>query len=149
MSTQYRTHARKIKQGSTLEFEGWIDMAIEAKGYKSVAYYAQRTQVDGALHSENTVRQYCSFILNGINLFGSREKLETAYDLAFEYRSIVELRSFITATTKQRGLSKNASTSTAKKAPKKVETKSVRKAMRDAGVPASKIELVMFALTSK
>ena len=147
MSTQYRTHARKIKQGSTLEFEGWIDMAIEAKGYKSVAYYAQRTQVDGALHSENTVRQYCSFILNGINLFGSREKLETAYDLAFEYRSIVELRSFITATTKQRGLSKN--TSTVKKAPKKVETKSVRKAMRDAGVPASKIELVMFALTSK
>ena len=147
MSTQYRIHARKIKQGSSLEFEGWIDMAIEAKGYKSVAYYAQRTQVDGALHSENTVRQYCSFILNGISLFGSREKLETAYDLAYEYRSIVELRSFITSTTKQRGLSKN--TSTAKKAPKKVETKNVRKAMRDAGVPASKIELVMFALTSK
>ena len=145
--TNYRIHANKIKQGSTLEFEGWIDMAIEAKGYKSVAYYAQRTQVDGALHSEDTVRQYCSFIIKGIELFGSREKLTKAYDAQWSYRSIVRLRSFVTATTKERGESKN--TSTAKKAPKKVETKSVRKAMRDAGVPASKIELVMFALTSK
>jgi hypothetical protein len=147
--TNYRIHASKIKQGSTLEFEGWIDMAIEAKGYKSVAYYAQRTQVDGALHSEDTVRQYCSFIIKGIELFGSREKLTKAYDATWEYRSIVRLRSFITSATKERGLSKNTSTSTAKKAPKKVETKNVRKAMRDAGVPASKIELVMFALTSK
>lgn len=146
--TNYRTHASKIKKGSSLEFEGWIDMAIEAKSYKSVAYYAQRTQVDGALHSEETVRQYCSFILVGIKLFGSREKLEKAYDSNFEYRSIVELRKLITSTTKERGLSKD-STGTAKKAPKKVDTKSVRKAMRDAGVPASKIELVMFALTSK
>lgn len=148
--TQYRTHASKIKKGSTLEFEGWIDMAIEAKGYKSVAYYAQRTQVDGAYHSENTVRQYCSFILKGIELFGSREKLEKAYDAKWEYRSIVELRSLITAKTKEaNGESDDASTVKKKKAPKKVETKNVRKAMRDAGVPASKIELVMFALTSK
>ena len=44
-------------------------------------------------------------------------------------------------------MSKKAST--AKKAPKRVEANKVRKAMRDAGVPASKIELVMFALASK
>ena len=147
--TQYRIHAAKIAKGSTIAFDGWIDMAIEASKYKSVAYYAQRSQVDNSLHSENTVRQYCSFIIKGIELFGSRSAMVSAYDKDYSYRDITSLRSFITRSTNERGLSKNTSTSTAKKAPKKVETKNVRKAMRDAGVPASKIELVMFALTSK
>lgn len=145
--TNYRTHASKIAQGSSIAFDGWIDMAIEASKYKSVAYYAQRSQVDNSLHSENTVRQYCSFIIKGIELFGSRSAMVNAYDKDYTYRDITSLRSFITRSTNERGASKKAST--AKKAPKRVEANKVRKAMRDAGVPASKIELVMFALASK
>ena len=146
--TNYRTHASKIAQGSTIAFDGWIDMAIEASKYKSVAYYAQRSQVDNSLHSENTVRQYCSFILKGIELFGSRSAMVKAYDVdGNSYRDISNLRSFITRTAKERGTSKKAST--AKKAPKRIESSKVRKAMRDAGIPSSKIDLVMFALTQK
>jgi hypothetical protein len=70
-----------------------------------------------------------------------------AYDKDYTYRDITSLRSFITRSANERGTSKKAST--AKKAPKRVEANKVRKAMRDAGVPASKIELVMFALASK
>ena len=145
--TNYRTHASKIAQGSSIAFDGWIDMAIEASKYKSVAYYAQRSQVDNSLHSENTVRQYCSFIIQGIKLFGTRSAMVNAYDKDYTYRDITSLRSFITRSTNERGVSKKAST--AKKAPRRVEANKVRKAMRDAGVPASKIELVMFALASK
>jgi hypothetical protein len=146
--TNYRIHASKIAKGSALAVEGWIDMAIEASKYKSVAYYAQRSQVDNSLHTENTVRIYCSFVLQGIELFGSADKMLKAYDADGNmYRDITNLRSFITRSAKERGTSKKAST--AKKAPKRVEANKVRKAMRDAGVPASKIELVMFALASK
>jgi hypothetical protein len=146
--TNYRTHASKIAKGSSLAVEGWIDMAIEASKYKSVAYYAQRSQVDNSLHTENTVRIYCSFVIQGIELFGTADKMLKAYDADGNvYRDITNLRSFITRSAKERGTSKKAST--AKKAPKRVEANKVRKAMRDAGVPASKIELVMFALASK
>ena len=141
--TNYRIHAAKIAQGSSKEFDGWIDMAIEAKGYKSIAYYAQRSQVDNSLHSETTVRQYCSFIAKGIDLFGTRSALVKAYDAEYTYRNV---SSFITSATKTKGNAKGAS----KKAPaKRVETYLVKKAMRDAGIPASKIDLVMFALATK
>ena len=144
--TNYRIHAAKIAQGSSKEFDGWIDMAIEAKGYKSIAYYAQRSQVDNSLHSETTVRQYCSFIAKGIDLFGTRSALVKAYDAEYTYRNVSSLRSFITSATKKKGNAKGAS----KKAPaKRVETYLVKKAMRDAGIPASKIDLVMFALATK
>lgn len=144
--TNYRTHAAKIAQGSSQEFDGWIDMAIEANGYKSITYYAQRSQVDNSLHSETTVRQYCSFIVKGIELFGTRSALVKAYDAEYTYRNISSLRSFITSATKKKGNNKGAS----KKSPaKRVETYLVKKAMRDAGIPASKIDLVMFALATK
>ena len=144
--TNYRIHAAKIAQGSSKEFDGWIDMAIEAKGYQSIAYYAQRSQVDNTLHSETTVRQYCSFIAKGIEMFGTRSKLVNAYDEEYTYRNISSLRSFITSETKKREDDKPASK---KKPAKRVETYLVKKAMRNAGIPVSKIDLVMFALATK
>lgn len=144
--TNYRIHAKKIEKGSSKEFEGWIDMALEAKGYKSIAYYAQRSQVDNTLHSETTVRQYCSAIVKGLELFGTRSAMEKAYDAEYTYRNISSLRSFITHTVKKNEDDKAPSK---KKPAKRVETYLVKKAMRDANIPASKIDLVMFALATK
>jgi len=144
--TNYRIHAAKIAQGSSKEFDGWIDMALEAKGYKSIAYYAQRSQVDNSLHSETTVRQYCTSIAKGLELFGNRKAMVAAYDEAYTYRNISSLRSFITHTVKKNEDDKAPSK---KKPAKRVETYLVKKAMRDAGIATSKIDLVMFALASK
>ena len=145
--TNYRIHAAKIAQGSSKEFDGWIDMALEAKGYKSIAYYAQRSQVDNSLHSETTVRQYCTSIAKGLELFGTRKAMVKAYDDAgYTYRNISSLRSFITHATKE---NENDKAPSKKKPAKRVETYLVKKAMRNAGIPASKIDLVMFALASK
>ena len=98
--TNFLTHEALIVQGETLTVQGWVDVALEAKTWKSVSEYAKVSAKSTTQHSANTIRQYASFVIAGIKKFGSAEKLLSAYDAAYTYRSIVDLRSFVTASTK-------------------------------------------------
>ena len=98
--TNFLTHEALIVQGETLTVQGWVDVALEAKTWKSVSEYAKVSAKSTTQHSANTIRQYASFVIAGIKKFGSAEKLLSAYDAVYTYRSIVDLRSFVTASTK-------------------------------------------------
>ena len=119
--TNFLTHEALIVQGESLTFQGWVDVALEAKQFKSVAEYAKVSAKNSTQHSANTIRQYASFVIAGIKKFGSAEKLLSAYDAVYTYRSIVELRSFITASTKDKK-KKRASRFSAQKVAKKLKT---------------------------
>jgi hypothetical protein len=116
--TNFLTHEALIVQGETLTVQGWVDVALEAKTWKSVSEYAKVSAKSTTQHSANTIRQYASFVIAGIKRYGSAEKLLKAYDESYSYRSIVDLRSFIsTSSTK----SKRASRFSAKKVADKMK----------------------------
>jgi hypothetical protein len=116
--TNFLTHEALIVQGETLTVQGWVDVALEAKTWKSVSEYAKVSAKSTTQHSANTIRQYASFVIAGIKRYGSAEKLLKAYDESYSYRSIVDLRSFISASSTK---SKRASRFSAKKVADKMK----------------------------
>ena len=119
--TNFLTHEALIVQGETLTVQGWVDVALEAKTWKSVSEYAKVSAKSTTQHSANTIRQYASFVIAGIKKFGSAEKLLSAYDAAYTYRSIVDLRSFVTASTKNNSKKKRKPNFSAKKVASKIK----------------------------
>ena len=95
--TNFLTHEALIVQGENLTVQGWVAVALEAKTWKSVSEYAKVSAKSTTQHSSTTIRLYASFIIAGIKRYGSADKLLMAYDEVYSYRSIVELRKFITA----------------------------------------------------
>ena len=118
--TNFLTHEALIVQGETLTVQGWVNVALEAKQFKSVAEYAKVSAKNSTQHSANTIRQYASFVIAGIKRYGSAEKLLKAYDESYSYRSIVDLRSFISASSTK---SKRASRFSAQKVAKQLKSK--------------------------
>ena len=119
--TNFLTHEALIVQGETLTVQGWVDVALEAKTWKSVSEYAKVSAKSTTQHSANTIRQYASFVIAGIKKFGSAEKLLSAYDAVYTYRSIVDLRSFVTASTKNNSKKKRKPNFSAKKVASKIK----------------------------
>ena len=119
--TNFLTHEALIVQGETLTVQGWVDVALEAKTWKSVSEYAKVSAKSTTQHSANTIRQYASFVIAGIKKFGSAEKLLSEYDAVYTYRSIVDLRSFVTASTKDKSKKKRKPNFSAKKVAKKMK----------------------------
>ena len=119
--TNFLTHEALIVQGETLTVQGWVNVALEAKQFKSVAEYAKVSAKNSTQHSANTIRQYASFVIAGIKKFGSAEKLLSAYDAVYTYRSIVDLRSFVTASTKNNSKKKRKPNFSAKKVASKIK----------------------------
>jgi len=118
--TNFLTHEALIVQGETLTVQGWVAVALEAKQWKSVSEYAKVSAKSTTQHSANTIRQYASFVIAGIKRYGSAEKLLKAYDEVYSYRSIVDLRSFIGASSNK---SKRASRFSAQKVAKQLKSK--------------------------
>ena len=119
--TNFLTHEALIVQGETLTVQGWVDVALEAKTWKSVSEYAKVSAKSTTQHSANTIRQYASFVIAGIKRYGSAEKLLKAYDESYSYRSIVDLRSFVTASTKDNSKKKRKPNFSAKKVANKMK----------------------------
>ena len=118
--TNFLTHEALIVQGENLTVQGWVNVALEAKTWKSVSEYAKVSAKSTTQHSSTTIRQYASFIIAGIKRYGSAEKLLKAYDAVYSYRSIVDLRSFISASSSK---SKRASRFSAQKVAKQLKSK--------------------------
>jgi len=118
--TNFLAHEALIVQGENLTVQGWVNVALEAKSWKSVSEYAKVSAKNTTQHSANTIRQYASFVIAGIKRYGSAEKLLKAYDEVYSYRSIVDLRSFIGASSSK---SKRASRFSAQKVAKQLKSK--------------------------
>ena len=93
--TNFLTHEALITKGCALEVQGWIAVALEARTFKSVSEYATISAKNSTEHTANTIRQYASFVIAGIKKYGSADKMLTAYDAEFSYRSISDLRNFL------------------------------------------------------
>lgn len=93
--TNFLTHEALITKGCALEVQGWIDVALEARTFKSVSEYATISAKNSTEHTANTIRQYASFVIAGIKKYGSADKMLTAYDAVYSYRSISDLRRFL------------------------------------------------------
>jgi hypothetical protein len=95
--SNFLTHEALITKGCALEVQGWIAVALEArsKEFKSVSEYATISAKNSTEHTANTIRQYASFVIAGIKKYGSADKMLTAYDAVYSYRSISDLRRFL------------------------------------------------------
>lgn len=93
--TNFLTHEALITKGCALEVQGWIAVALEARTFKSVSEYATISAKNSTEHTANTIRQYASFVIAGIKKYGSADKMLTAYDVVYSYRSISDLRRFL------------------------------------------------------
>ena len=93
--TNFLTHEALITKGCALEVQGWVAVALEARTFKSVSEYATISAKNSTEHTANTIRQYASFVIAGIKKYGSADKMLTAYDAVYSYRSISDLRRFL------------------------------------------------------
>lgn len=107
--TNFLTHEALITKGCALEVQGWIDVAKEARTFKSVSEYATISAKNSTEHTANTIRQYASFVIAGIKKYGSADKMLTAYDAVYSYRSISDLRRFLAGSGQRATTSKRFS----------------------------------------
>tara|TARA_R110000868_G_scaffold45509_1_gene151068 strand:- start:913 stop:1284 length:372 start_codon:yes stop_codon:yes gene_type:complete len=98
-----------ITKGCALEVQGWIAVALEARSFKSVSEYATISAKNSTEHTANTIRQYASFVIAGIKKYGSADKMLTAYDAVYSYRSISDLRRFVAGSGQRATTSKRFS----------------------------------------
>ena len=92
--TNFLTHEALIVQGETLTVQGWVDVALEAKTWKSVSEYAKVSAKTAKFHSEKTIELYTKSIVNGISHYSGIAKLLSAYDAQHASRNISQLREF-------------------------------------------------------
>jgi hypothetical protein len=93
-----KKHDPKIKDGELAVTLGWVAAAEEcvAKFRGNASAYA-RASVNGfsVSQTEATIRQYVGVIVAGIKHYGSAKDMLAKYDVKYETREIVALRTFL------------------------------------------------------
>lgn len=104
-----------IEAGEGQAFDAWVMAYKDSVKWKSVQDYARESAKLSTTHAMNTIALYVGAVKMGVKRYGTVDDLLKAYDRKFTYRSIYDLRKFVSGNG-ERSAGKNKRFSAKRKA---------------------------------